>query len=971
MNWQQLEDLFHAALERAPEERPGFVKAECVGDEEMLRKLQALLAAHDNAGSFIEQGAVAVEAKELAAEQEGTDAGQPVIGQTISHYRIIRRLGAGAMGEVYLAQDTTLRREVALKLLPAHFSDDAERLRRFEQEARAASALNHPNILTIFEIGNADSVRYIATEFIDGLTLRERIGGRPMNTDEALDMAIQIAGALAVAHAKGIVHRDIKPENIMTSRPGHLAQGETYVKVLDFGIAKLTEPQVPDTEMPTRMLVSTSAGVTMGTAPYMSPEQVRGDRVDARTDIWSLGAVLYEMLSGEQPFKGEKSQDVSAAILKDEPLPLPTHVPDGLARVVKKALGKERTDRYQTAGEMFAELRELQSAGTERSSFTTRSTSGAAYRTSAIRKRRGALLLITLLSVLVAAGAYGVYKFANKGGMPAVSFHEAKWTRLTTSGKVTRAAISPDGKYVVHVVDDAGRQSLRVRQVATQSNVEIAAPAPVTYESLTFTPDGNYIYYVLEAKDLRQPVLYYVSMFGGDPKRVPVKLDTATQDMPHRALVSFSPDGKRFAYSRSVSDKETALMIANADGTAEQKLLTHRAPEVCSWPSWSPDGKTIAYTVGNFDSNDMTVFEARVSDGGFKPLASRRWLRVGRMGWLADGSGLLILATAGKTSSHQIWHLSKLGGEAHPLTNNLNRYVDLSLTADSGTVATVEYGEQGNIWIVPSDDVARARQITSRVDLIEGSGGISWTLDGRIVYSSVADDARDIWIINTDGKNQKQLTSNARINNQQSVTPDGRYIFFLSDRTGAPHIWRMDLDGGDLKQITNGAGEQSPVGSPDGRWVVYRMVFGENTLWRVPVDGGEPERLTDKSADGAVAFSLDGQSIAYCTEEDGALRLVIMPFAGGRPLRTFDVPPTILGVAGVRWTPDGRDLAYTGTRDGVSNIWIQSLDGGQPKKLTDFKSDRIFAFDWSRDGKQLAVSRGGEMRDLVMISNFR
>jgi TolB protein len=339
------------------------------------------------------------------------------------------------------------------------------------------------------------------------------------------------------------------------------------------------------------------------------------------------------------------------------------------------------------------------------------------------------------------------------------------------------------------------------------------------------------------------------------------------------------------------------------------------------------------------------------------------------MAWLADGSGLLMLA-AGQETFRQIWYLPYPEGEARNLSNDLNNYADLSLTADSGALATVQSAVQANIWIASVEDAARARQITFGANRIEGGAGISWAPDGRIVYSSATGGGVDIWIIDADGKNQRQLTADARTNNHPSVTPDGRYIFFLSDRTGVPHIWRTDLDGGDPKQLTNGAGEQNPTCSPDGRWVIYRTVFGELTIWRVPVEGGEPVQLTDKPSDGPATVSPDSKLIAYFTDYGGPLRIAIIPFEGGEPLKTFDVPPTILGVGGLRWTPDGRDLAYAGTHESVSNIWTQSLDGGAPKQLTDFKSDRIFWFDWSRDGKQLVLSRGNATSDVVMISNF-
>jgi eukaryotic-like serine/threonine-protein kinase len=1012
--WQKLDELFHSAIGRRPEERAAFLHEVCAGDEELRAEVEALIAAGEQAGSFIEKPALEVEARSLAGER--SDSGPAsMVGETVSHFRIISPLGSGGMGEVYLAQDTVLSRQVALKLLPEYFTRDQDRLRRFQQEARAASALNHPNIITIFEIGQVGDKHFIVTEFIDGATLRQHFfgegrnpSGRQLQLRQVLDIAIQTADALAAAHEAGIVHRDIKPENIMVRRR------DSYVKVLDFGLAKLTEGAV-DTEAPTRAKVRTSAGVVMGTASYMSPEQARGEQIDVRTDIWSLGVVLYELVAGCGPFERSTPSEVIALILEREPAPLARYareVPPELERIVSKALTKDRETRYQTAKDLLVDLRRLRqrleveaeiertsqpreigsevkaiATGSEQEAAVTAraaaietgdaavvpSASSAEYLAGEIKRhKRRTLLLLGLLVLALVAGGYGIYRLASQRNVPAPSFQRAPITRLTTKGNVTRAAISPDGKYVVHVVDDMGQQSLRLRQVATTTDKEIIAPALVTYRSLTFTPDGNYIYYISRSRDLPQPALYQVSTLGGDPKRVPVKLEGEFVDLVRGAPVSFSPDGKRFVFRQVEAGKETALVLANADGSGEQRLVTHRPPELCGFPAWSPDGKTIAYAVGNSDSNDMTVFVARVADGTFKRLASQRWLRVERMAWLEDGSGLLMLATAPQSSfSFQIWYVSYPGGEALRLTNDLNNYVDLSLTADSSALATVQAEQQANLWITPAADASHARQITSGAGRIEGGGGLSWTPDGWIVYSSVTSDGNDIWIIDPDGKNQKQLTANARVNRHPAVTPDGRYIFFLSDRTGVPHIWRMDLDGGNPKQLTNGAGEQGPSCSADGRWVLYWTVFGTRTLWRVPIDGGEPVQLTGKFSFDTAEISPDGKQIAYFVAENAPLRIASIPFEGGEPLKTFDMPPTALRVSDIRWMPDGRAVAYIGTYEGVANIWVQPVEGGAPKRLTDFKTDRIFSFDWSHDGRQLALSRGTQRSDVVMISNFR
>ncbi|MDX6577086.1 MAG: eukaryotic-like serine/threonine-protein kinase [Blastocatellia bacterium] len=369
--WQQLDKLFHAALEREPRERSAFIAEACANDISLRQQVEALLAAHEQAGSFIESPAMEVAARRVAADQ-GSAEKEWATAETVSHYRIITLLGAGGMGQVFLAHDTALGRKVALKLLPAEFTRNTDRVRRFQQEARAASSLNHPNIITIHEIGQAEDKHFIATEYIDGLTLREYLrepqsrsaaGGKHtgLQLTETLSITMQVADALAAAHAKGIVHRDIKPENIMLVRDSHLMQKESFAKVLDFGIAKLTEPQTTGSgaEATTRVLLNTYEGSVIGTASYMSPEQARGERGDVRTDVWSLGIVLYEMLTNGMPFGGNTTQDVIASILKEEASPISLDVPDRLRWIVEKALRKDREERYQTIREMFSDLRDL------------------------------------------------------------------------------------------------------------------------------------------------------------------------------------------------------------------------------------------------------------------------------------------------------------------------------------------------------------------------------------------------------------------------------------------------------------------------------------------------------------------------------------------------------------------------------------------------------------------------------------
>ena len=1003
-SWQQLDQLFHSALERPPSERAGFLDEACGGDNSLHKQVEALLTAHEEAGGFIESPAFEVEARSVAHDQN-----QFAAGLTIGHYKIVSQLGIGGMGEVYLAEDTTLGRKVALKLLPADVTRDIDRVRRFHQEARAASALNHPNIVTIHEVGQVNHRHLIATEFIDGETLRQRIskdqsrttgtvGGKArmlVPLDEVLNIAIQTADALVAAHEAGIVHRDIKPENIMQR------WRDSYVKVLDFGLAKLTEGPtiVRDPESPTGIQIKTSAGMVMGTANYMSPEQARGEVVDVRTDVWSLGVVLYELVAGCAPFERPTPSEVIALILEREPPPLARYareVPPELERIVAKALTKDREERYQTAKDLLFDLRRLRQrleveAGTERPATpgagseptvategtpavaTTNDpaartdaevahpTSSAEYLVSEIKRHKsGAVVALGALIIAVAVTAFGVYKFIGQrrsGLKPAAAFQTMKITRLTSTGKAKSAAISPDGRYVVHaVVEQNGQQSLWMRQVATLSNVQIVPPADVPYFDLTFSPDGNSIYYIgQEPDDNDAGVLYQRPVLGGAAKKLIVDIDSP---------ITFSPDNKQLAFVRFVPDRgESLLILANADGTAERRLAVRKYPDSFSrsnpGPAWSPDGKVIVCNAGSTDETGpyMNLVEVRVADGTIKPITSQRWWAVGHAVWLRDGSGLVFTAREQTSSPSQLWRISYPSGEAHKITNDLNDYLGVSLTADCTALVTVQSGRPSNMWVAPDGEASRATQITFSNS--DGTEGIAWTPDGKIVYASLASGNSDLWITDADGSNQKQLTLDARNNSYPAPSSDGRYIVFVSDRKGSTNIWRMDRDGRNQTQLTYGNGEVFPECSPDGKWVVYNSVV-DMTLWKVPMGGGDPEQITTRCL-GMPAISPDGKLIAG----DDFRKTAIYPFAGGEPIKVLNT----WSFHG-KWTPDGRALEYIDI-SGYSNLYSQPLDGGSPKRLTDNKSDRIFNFDLSRDGKQLALVRGTVTNDVVLITDFR
>jgi serine/threonine protein kinase len=936
-------------------------------------------------------------------------------GTKFGRYEIHTQLGAGGMGEVYLAEDTRLKRSVALKLLPSDFSQNKDRLRRFEQEAYAIAALNHPNIAHIYEIGEADGTSFIAMEFVEGETLREKIYHNKTNFRTLLKYLGQVADGLVKAHAAGIVHRDLKPDNIMISRDG-------FAKILDFGLAKLVEPQKPQianadelNEAATAMMPQPLSvpGMIMGTVGYMSPEQAQGKKeIDQRSDIFSFGCVLYEAATGRQPFIGDSIVDTLHKIIHT-PAPLirdfNADAPNDLQRIVRRCLAKDPEERYQTIKDVAIELKELRREMTSdaelhqsvspptqnisnassinaptsfassvgqavetKESTAARSISSAEYLAGEINRRKK-LVGVVALALLLAIGGigFGLYKFWGKADKPPQAI---KIERLTTNGKSVNAAISPDGKYVVYTIDEGGGHSLWVRQVTASSNIQIIPLAEdVYYEGITFTPDSNNINFVkLQFEKNVEGALYQMPVLGGTQKKLITNAEGG---------VSYSPDGKQFVFFRSNYPNmgESALFIANADGTEERILASRKTPETFPSreraPAWSPDGKTIACIVGDETTGvgRMDVVEVNVADGAIKPVTTQGWLEISQIAWLQDKSGLLILGVE-KTSTNyagQIWRFSYPEGEARRITTDFNNYASMSLTADSDALVTVQSNTISNIWVAPNGDASRALQIKSGGNNQEGMYGLAWTPDGRVVYNSAASGIGDIWIMNADGSNPKQLTVDMGANFHAKVTPDGRYIVFTSVRNEQGNIWRMDLDGGNPRQLTSGNANYGASVSPDSRWVIYTSASsGKSYLWKVSIDGGDAVQLTDKYTN-SPEVSPDGKWIvcSYRKDVNSTWRYAIIPYEGGEPSKVFD----LLGKKGnFRWSSDGRSLHYLrDTQGGVTNIWSFPLDDKPPKQLTEFKADQIYNFAWSPDGKQLVLARGTTTSDVLLIKDFR
>jgi serine/threonine protein kinase len=928
------------------------------------------------------------------------------IGNKIGRYEIKKLLGKGGMGEVFLAYDTSLERDVAIKVLLPEFCSNIERINRFKLEAKAASALNHPNIITIYEIDNDDDKLFICNEFIKGETLRSLIERNALELSSSLNIAEQVASALTSAHQAGIIHRDIKPENIMIREDG-------IVKVLDFGLAK---PTLVESEAETRELVSTKAGVVMGSIGYMSPEQSRGKEVDNRTDLWSLGVVLYEMLTGKTPFDGETMTDILANIIHKEPLPIGEKIsncPIELSRIIKKSLRKDREERYQTAKDFQIDLKNLrremeleheleltispnklneirtQSNEVTKKSIskktTNENTETQVLSNAVITEHSKEIVNHKQPKRKVSMAMFAVLGIAFLGGLWALSnnywqnktknlFENSKITTLSENNDLSDLSISPDGKYLAYSQSKKVKNpKLMLRQIETGSENEIAEIGENNVGGLVFSPDVNYLYYLSQEKGGITANLYRVPTLGGEPKKILSNVGSA---------VSFRPDGKSFIFTRiSLTPSNYKVIETDKDGGNEKEIYSGDA--VLVQPKVSPDGKKIVAILidKSFTLKKPEVYLAFVENNQLQKI-NKPWDGLRDFSWLKDGSGLIVCGYFNKSEKSSIYKFNFADESVKPVVYESNDYYGVSITADNNTIATIQSKAVAGIWQFDLS-TKRPTQISPNSQDVLGKQGLAVFQNDDLVYAkAINQDSGDLWLMKSNGSEQKQLTKNNGVSFYPLISADGNTIIFERLSNGEYDIWKMNSDGSNQIQITKTPELIETICgvSADGKTVIYsEKNVGQfvETYKQINTETGEILVFNDKEDEfwDFAQLSPNGNQIMYSSgstdvsnPNSSKQSLNIADYDGKKISNSKKILDTINSKQ-YHWSADGKSIFYTESQNGNPDIWQLNLKDNQTSKVTNFNLESIYRYAVSPSGKKLYLIRGSESQEIVLIKN--
>ena len=884
---------------------------------------------------------------------------QSFVGRQIGSYHVLSLLGAGAMGEVYRARDDRLGREVAVKILPAAFSRDEDRLRRFQQEARAAGKINHPNIVAVYDVGDHDGSPYLVYELLEGETLRRRMGSHTVPARRAVEYGAQIAHGLAAAHDKGIVHRDLKPDNVFVTQDG-------LVKVLDFGLAKLIV-EVPSEES-TALVDGTQAGVVLGTPSYMSPEQVRGAPADHRSDLFSLGAILYEMLSGRHPFRRSTTPETMTAILRDDPPAFPdaVAVPPSVEHNVRHCLEKEPAARFQSA-------RDLAFALEAPSSGTTPLPAGALRPTVWSRS-----LMLAVVS-LALAGAVGIGLVLGSRRTTERPPQQVRTNRLTDfAGLEEFPAISPDGKAVAFTAAVGGKRQLFVRLMAGGTPLQITRDA-VDHQLPRWAPDsGSIVYFSPAMPGEIRGTLWEVSALGGVPRRL-------TDSLGGGADVRMA-DG-RLAFFR-IAENRIQLVTSPSDASSVEVVARFPPVTYYLYPRWSPDGKWIAFQRG--DSIRFDVFVVSAAGGEARQLTHDNNMISG-LAWTPDGAGIVYSSSSGDTMPYlpvmRLRHVRLADGNTRQVTSDETSYVNPDITR-SGAMVVGRLRLDSDIWKfpvdgAPADNVRRGAAITHQTGhVLTPSAGLA---DRDVVFLSDSGGHANLWVIDTATGELRQITYERDPNVAVGVpvwSPDGRSIAFVYSKGNVGltfGVWLVDPDGSNLRSVANpGLG---PAWSPDGRSLYFstRGAGADVVMKKIPVDGGAAVTVTTERLRNVVGS--DGSTLYYTFERslvDGKPEFEIRsarpenaPFRVLARIPASRVP--IWQIVNPALSPDGQWLAQALTDGATTNIWVLATSTGEWRQITDFGERPTFIarrVSWTSDGRSILVALGTGDEDIVLIEGL-